>query len=214
MFPFLFLQGGFRNIPLLFENVRAHTAFYSRYIYPRFGFRLFSSLLYDIHWSNVFLENTLWKIGVKMESVCPAVSLVLSCLCLASVFFRLPLWKRTAAVAAVLVSYPINSALYTALYFLPVIIIFLRDSTETDRSGWFLVPSLILLSPVQIPIPYAVLGIREAVLCNLTNILQNLAAFLILLVFAWSGIRSCMKAARKRLCRQATDKQVHFREPV
>ena len=200
--PFFFIQGGFRSIPCLFENVKAHTAFYSRYVFPRFGFRLFSSLFMDIHWENAFLENTLWKIGIKMERFFPAINIILSCCCLLTVLFDLPLWKKTAALAAVLINYPVNSGLYTALYFLPVIMLFLKEEPVSFRNSLLLLLFLLILSPIQVPIPYSFLGIQDPVLCNLTNICQNFAAFLIFLIFAWTGVRVAFRTVRASISLQ------------
>ena len=185
--PFLFIQGGFRNIPLLLENVQAHTAFYSRLIYPRFGFRLFSSLFYNLHWNQPFLEHNLWKVAEKMEAVFPHIDLVLSLGCLSCLFADLPDWKKTVAIATVLVNYPVNSGLYTALYYLPCLMLFLKEASESKYNLFLVILFLLILSPLQIAFPYQALGIQAPDLFNLTNIYQNLSSYLIFLISAAAG---------------------------
>ena len=194
--PFLFIKGGFKNLPLLFDNVKAHTAFYGRYIYPRFGFRLFSSLLYSLHWIQPLPENTLWKIAEKMESVFPFLDLVFSAGCICCLFSDVPEWKKTAAVAAVLVNYPVNSGLYTAMYYLPVVILFLKDSSESRLNYCMLILFLFILSPLQIPFPYSSIGIQDPDLFNLTNLYQNISSYAIFLIFAFIGFSSAVKCLR------------------
>ncbi len=185
--PFLFIKGGFRNIPLLLENVQAHTAFYSRLIYPRFGFRLFSSLFYNLHWNQPFLENNLWKVAEKMEAVFPHIDLVLSLGCLSCLFADLPGWKKTVAIATVLVNYPVNSGLYTALYYVPCLMLFLKEAAESKYNLFLIILFLLILSPLQIAFPYQALGVLASDLFNLTNIYQNLASYLIFLICAGAG---------------------------
>ena len=185
--PFLCMQGGFANLPLLFENFGAHTAYYTRFIYPRFGFRLFASISYDTTFLDPFLNDNLWKLGDRLFRFMPAVDTLLACLCLAHACVCKRRWEAAAAILLVLVNYPVNSGYYTALYLLPAAALLLSCDALTRRDLWYAALLVLIFNPVQIPLPYALLGIADPILCNTTDILRNLAAYALFVLFAAKG---------------------------
>ena len=186
--PFLCMEGGFSNLPLLLDNFSAHTAYYTRLIYPRFGFRLFASITYDTTFCDPFLNANLWRLGEKLYRFMPWVDGALACCCLGGVFALKQPWERLAAIMLVIVNYPVNSGYYTALYLLPAIMLLLASQEVTPFNGLCLCLFLVVLNPVQIPIPYRTLGVADPILCNVTDILRNLAAYALFVLFAVRGV--------------------------
>ena len=196
--PFFCVEGGFSNLPLLIENFGAHTAYYTRFIYPRFGFRLFASMTYDTSFANTFLNDNLWRLGDKLFRYMPAVDAILACCCLTGALVNTRRWEAVAAIMLVLVNYPVNSGYYTALYLLPAIAMLLSCPQLTRKDIPIAVLFLIVLCPVQIPIPYASWGITDPILCNLTGIFHNLAAYALFFIFAFKGVVALVSTIRVR----------------
>ena len=185
--PFLCMEGGFANLPLLLENFGVHTDYYTRLIYPRFGFRLFASLTYDTPFVNPFLDDQLWKLGDKMYRVMPVVDALLALGCALCMLTCRRRFEAVLAVMLILVNYPVNSGYYTALYLLIPLTMLLDCDTLASEDLWTLGLIIAVIAPVQIPIPYALLGVREPILCNLSYLLHNLAAYALFVLFAVKG---------------------------
>lgn len=186
--PFLLLRGGFDNLRLLLENFGAHTAYYRRLIYPRFGFRLVASLTYDVPWASPFLADQFWKAGDALYAVAPYFDIAASIGCAAFALLASRRWEAALAIMLVLVNYPVNSGAYTALYLLPVIAMYLSCDGLTKRDRWILAAFILLLSPLQLPFPKSLMLPGESILCNLTDILRNFAAYALFIVFGARGI--------------------------
>ena len=196
--PFVFMKGGFGNLPLLLENFGAHKAFYDRLTYPRYGFRLFSSLAYDLCWANPWLERNVWKLGEKLLLATPWADLLFTALCLVYALLAGDLWRKAAAIAFVLINYPVNSGAYTALYLFPVIALYLSCGALRKRDLWYAACFLLILSPVQLPLPYDLLGITQGVMVSLSDILRNLVVYGLFLVFAAKGAVAGVRFLRGR----------------
>ena len=192
--PFVFLQGGFSGLPLLFENFGAHAAYYRRLIFPRFGFRLFASLTYDAPWASAFLRDQFWKAGDKLYMVMPVVDVLLSIGCALTALFRKRRFEAALAIALILINYPVNSGAYTSLYLLPVIAMYLSCDELTKRDRWLLAAFVVILQPLQLPFPRFLLQPGESVLCNTTDILRNIAAYAL---FAGYGVRGYFLLKKK-----------------
>ncbi len=187
LLPFLFMQGGFSALPLLLKNFGAHTAYYRRLIYPRFGFRLFASLTYDVPWASAFLRDQFWKVGDKLYAVMPAADVLLSLGCAAFSLLARRRWAAVAALMLILVNYPVNSGAYTTLYLLPVVAMFLSDGAAGKYDNWALAAFIVILSPLQIPFPQFLMQPGESILCNLTDILRNVTAYALFAAFGACG---------------------------
>lgn len=194
--PFLCIEGGFANLPLLMENFGAHAAFYTRRIYPRFGFRLFSSIAYDAPFANAFLNDNLWKLGEKLDRVMPGVDALLCLGCASCALLGRRPFERVLGVMLILVNYPVNSGYYTALYLLPALSLLLGEAVWR-RGDWATLFLLVaIVQPVQLPLPYGLFGITEPILCNLTDILRNLAAYALFVRFAVTGVLALVGTLR------------------
>ncbi len=200
--PFLCMRGGFASLPLLFENFGAHTAYYTRFIYPRFGFRLFASIAYDTTFLNPFINANLWKLGDRLFRLMPAVDTLLACLCLVHACVCKRRWEAVAAIMLVLVNYPVNSGYYTALYLLPAAALLLSCDALTRRDLWYAALFLLVFNPVQIPLPYVLLGIADPILCNTTDILRNLAAYAMFVFFAVKGAVGSVGFIQTHFCKK------------
>jgi hypothetical protein len=196
--PFLLIQGGFKNLPLLLENVRAHVAFYDVYTYPRYGFRLTGSLFYESHWANAFLENNLWKVSLLMYRVLPWVDVLLSLGCVCFSAFSGKKWLRALALMLVIINYPLNSGSYTALYLLPVMALLLSDESLTRKALWCFIPLMLILQPLQIALPYGRLGMTDPVLCSFTDLIRNFSCYGLFVVL---GIIGFLRVGKKLMGR-------------
>ena len=201
LLPFLCLNGGFHNVPLLLENVQAHKAFYDMYIYPRYGFRLLASIFYDAHFTLPWLENNLWRVSEILYRVFPAVDALLSVGCLCTVFTDRPQWQKTLAVMLVLVNQPLNSGAYTAVYLLPPLLLLLTEraagKSESKGTVATLAALLVLLSPLQLALPWRALGMTAPILCSLSDVLRNVVCYALFTVYAVKGFAGAGQALRR-----------------
>lgn len=202
LLPFLCIEGGLRNLPLLLSNVQAHVAFYDIYTYPRYGFRLLGSLLYNTHWTVSWLENNLWRVSEWMYRLCPILDAVLSVGCVLAAWRCEKKWQKVLALTLVLINYPLNSGMYTALYLLPAVALLLSDDSLTTRAFWCLVPLTVILSPVQIALPWEALHMTDPVLCSLSDILKNLACYGLFAGFGVWGFLALMQLYLKNVKRR------------
>jgi len=142
--PFLFFKHGFGNIPQLLKNLKINAVSYNVCAsYPRFG--LPSMTCFVMRFFHYY-DYTVIFWAKLIAYALAAASCVLS-LVVKDKFLAVSL------VALMLVNFPENSALYTGLYLLPVVLYFM--STLTHRS---LVANLVIgisfvvmLMPLQIP---------------------------------------------------------------
>lgn len=200
LLPFLFLNGGFRNIPLLMENVGAHKAFYRMYIYPRYGFRLFASIFYDAHWVQPLLENSLWRVSEWMYRIFPAVDALLAAGCALTLCTGAPLWKKALAAALLMVNWPLNSGAYTALYLLPPLMLLFNEDARSRSAAWTLAALVVILSPLQIALPWQAIGLRDAILCSTSDLVRNVVCYAL---FACYGVGGAVGAVRELMQRRA-----------
>lgn len=125
--PFVFLRGGFSNIPVMFQNMQLNLKAYSSLDgctltagLNRFG-KLFSS---D------------YVVSEQMIGTMRLITVVVCALLLLVVPFLKTNWEKTAAVVVVLIILPSHSGTYCVLYMLPVIVMFLNE--EKHRTVDFL----------------------------------------------------------------------------
>ena len=116
--PFLLLENGFANIPLMFRNVKLNLAAYTS----------------D---TGCTLEALIRYFGAEMPSAAFSVlTYIVSGLLLIGGWFLQRDWERTAAAVLMLIIMPSHSGYYCVLYLLPVAVLFL--SSDKFRSlDWF-----------------------------------------------------------------------------
>jgi len=140
--PFLFLKGGFANVIPWLADVRLNGIAYDHGVFQRFGPR--------------FLLNALENKGAISPSlrdgIVQGLSVLTALLALLGVWtdrFQTTVWKRIGLLVCILVLLPSNSALYTGLYFLPVVVLFLDAEPRAPRDFLYLALFVCLLCPFQ-----------------------------------------------------------------
>ena len=138
--PFLFIEGGFSNIPILLENMKLNTQVYGHAIEGwRFGLRY---LLVTI--LNPELNNRIYDIA-------KVVTYGLFILTLIVAPFMKTKWKKYALLLLPIILLPDNSGGYCILYTIPFFIMFLNEEQHDKRDVIFLVMFILIFNPYQIP---------------------------------------------------------------
>jgi hypothetical protein len=144
--PFFFLKNGLNNIPQFLNNFIANGDAYNyKRIFPRFGLPHL-----------VFLISKFLKIN---NSTIDLLIMISRYFMYAVTFFTIYIffkekdkWKSIAFLTIILIQIPTNSALYTGLYFLPVIILFFESHENPSILNYIYVVLFVLfLDPFQIP---------------------------------------------------------------
>ncbi len=134
LLPFLFLNGGFANIPLMFRNLVLMSNAYSNSDGCTLR-SLFAILHLDpgsgINQAIVFLINIL-------------VVLLL----LAASYFLRKSWEGVLAITLILILIPSNSAYYCLLYLIPVLIMFLNEKKHDSIDAVALISFILIFSPL------------------------------------------------------------------
>lgn len=136
--PFLFFQGGFRNIPLLLKYLPESSDYFAVAIFPRFNFRFWVSLI-----ENPELKMTVYSIVGKISTLCCVGAVIAS-------FFQTKQWKRVMLLLLALVILPVNSAEYTGLYLFIGIVLFLNDEQWSILDAIYLLLMVLILNPFQV----------------------------------------------------------------
>lgn len=185
--PFLLLRGGFGNIPFLLRNLQAHVTVYDRSIYPRCGFRMLASILVSGDFLRAEAGMHLSRIGEAMYRYMPALDILLVLGNISTILFCKVRWKQVAAVMLILVNYPVNSGAYSYLYLLPVIALFLSDTERRPLDWLYFLLFIVIMNPVQVPMPFSWFGLSNLPLINATYILAALSAYLAFVLSALRG---------------------------
>jgi len=117
--PFVFLQGGFSNIPLMFNNIFLNLKAYSSPEGCTFAgsFSKFGQVLT----SNDYIVPDIWVAILKITTV------IISIILLSVLPFFKTQWEKVATVVIILIILPSHSGTYCVLYMIPVIIMFLNE---------------------------------------------------------------------------------------
>jgi len=138
--PFLLIDGGFSNIPILLENLKLNSQHYSRLIEGwRFGLHYLLVTILDPE-----LKDQVYSIAKVITYVFFVISLVVAP-------FMKKLWKKYAVLLLPIIMLPDNSGCYCILYILPFFIMFLNEENHDKRDVVFLVLFLFAFNPYQIP---------------------------------------------------------------
>jgi len=119
--PFIFLHGGFSNIPLMFQNIELNLKTYSM---PE-GCTLAGSIA---KFGQMISAD--YKVPSALITFAKITTIVLSLILLAVVPFFKTTWEKAAAVVIVLIILPSHSGTYCILYLIPVIIMFLNEENH------------------------------------------------------------------------------------
>lgn len=161
--PFLYFQHGFDNIPQFLSNVQMNTQMYDDGLYQRFGLIVLNRLFFGaLHaYDTVYAE-----VGYI---VAKGAVILLSLLSIFLFFIERVTWKKIMMISIIIAYLPSNNGFYCALYFLPGLLLFLRDQQGRKIDWAYMFLFCVVLNPLQIPVHGIVIS----------WILSNLAVFII-----------------------------------
>lgn len=137
--PFLFIEGGFSNIPLLLNNMKLNSEQYSHMIEGwRFGLRYLLVLIYPE------LNNNVYDIAKIITYVFFVLSLIVAP-------FLKTKWKKYAVLLSPIILMPENSGGYCILYILPFFVMFLNEEKHNKSDIIYLFLFILIFNPYQIP---------------------------------------------------------------
>jgi hypothetical protein len=137
--PFLFIEGGFANIPQLFANIKLNSEHYSHLVESwRFGLRYIIVFFTPSDSYNGIYDG--FKI---MTYILAVISLVVA------PFFKTK-WKKYALLLTLIIMVPDNSGCYSILYMIPFFIMFLNERAHDKRDIIFLILFILIFNPFQI----------------------------------------------------------------
>lgn len=165
--PFLFFKGQFGNITQIINNLSVFSESYSPYrIFPRFG------LTHIFAWGMVGLnvDKSVSDIILLIPKIFVFMAFLMS---LGLFFYEKNSWKRMALLSLPLIMLPTNSAFYCGLYFIPVILFFLKNNEGRSLDFAYMLLFCVFLNPFQLPV---IKGI------NISQFFANVALLLIWLL--------------------------------
>jgi hypothetical protein len=146
--PFIFFKNGFNNIPQFFNNFLENGDQYNyKQFFPRFGLPHL-----------VFCISKFLKLNNNVDLLILLSRFLIYALTVFTlyIFFKeKDKWKSIAFLTIILIQIPINSALYTGMYFFPVIILFFKSFKTPSILNYIYVFLFVLfLNPFQISINF------------------------------------------------------------
>ena len=169
--PFFFLEGGLRNIPILFKNLQKASELFEDLVFPRFNFRFWASQI-----ENAELKALVYAVVKKLSALCCIAAVAAS-------YFQTQQWKRIMLILLALVIFPVNSAEYTGLYLFVGIILFLNEKQWSLLDAFYMVFIVLILNPFQVIV-------HE---CNYTTWAMNLSASAMLILLLADTVYQMIK---------------------
>lgn len=132
--PFLFLKGGFANIPVFLNNVRENFSLYENTI----GCGLDSMLrALGLHYPN-------------MVSFSRIITYLISALILLTYTSEQKKWKKLLGLSMIIIMLPNHSEGYNVLMLLPVTVMFLNEKEHSKLDWIYLICFILLYCPLYI----------------------------------------------------------------
>jgi len=168
--PFIFLHGGFSNVPLMFQNMKLNLQSYSSIE----GCTLAASLN---RFGQTFIKDFI--LPDMVIAVMKLATVLISIVLLAVVPFLKFNWEKVAAVVLVLIILPSHSGTYCILYMLPVIVMFLNEEKHRNIDFLYL---------------FCMIMISWDFICNATYIFNfNLAVPIMVIALSITGMLNIKK---------------------
>lgn len=143
--PFLWFDNGFANIPQFIDNVKNHNDEYITAFFPRYGLIVLNTFL-KIYFQ---IPEVIYKIGYVLSKYSMFVLAIISVF----LFFKeKSTWKQLAMVSFIIAYIPANNGFYCGLYFIPSILIFLKNNEGRKIDCLYMILFCVFLNPVQIVI--------------------------------------------------------------
>lgn len=133
--PFIFLHGGFSNIPLMFQNMTMNLNAYTSIE----GCTLTASVF---HFGSLF--DSSYEMSQSAMNLMKNVTYVISGLLLVLAPFYRQYWKKVAAAVMVLLILPSHSGYYCTMYLIPVIILFLNEEQHRNVDFVYLIAFILI----------------------------------------------------------------------
>lgn len=180
--PFLFFKNGIYNIPQFFKNFieNGNNYDYTKF-FPRFGLPHLA-----------FLFAKFFKLKPEVFDLIISISryfiYLLALLTLYLFSIEKAKWKQIAFLIILLIQLPQNSALYTGLYFLPVIFLFFESHNNNNRIEYIYVLLFILfLNPYQIPFEVSINS--KHYLLTINSFVSNISILLIWFLLLFNALK-------------------------
>lgn len=133
--PFLFLHGGFSNIPLMFQNMSLNLSDYTSIE----GCTLTASVY---HFGR--LLNSSYEMSQSTMDFMKNVTYIISGILLLLAPFYRNKWKKVAAAVIVLLVLPSHSGYYCTMYLIPVIVMFLNEEKHRNVDFIYLISFILI----------------------------------------------------------------------
>jgi len=134
--PFLLIQSGFANIPLVLRNLNLNSALYSQISEYHLGLKPLVSGICALNRFNL------------IAVVKPAILLLLAVSIVVATAFK-ENWKKFGILSIVIILMPDNSSYYCALYLFPIIVLFFNEKSHTVIDYLYMVCFILILLPYQ-----------------------------------------------------------------
>lgn len=177
--PFLFLEGGFSNVPILLNNLEISTDTYRMGSFKRFGLG--------------YIVSNVLKIGKDpggvgtlkfFESITKGMSFLSI---IVAPFLRYK-WKKIAVITCVLIMLPVNSAFYSGLYLLPVVVMFLNETNEMKSRSFMTWIYCILFMFIITPLQFSEISLY----------IPNMSVFTLWIIILLDGLICTLNSLKKR----------------
>jgi len=183
--PFIFIKGGFTNIPQWYLNVKTANLSYL-YGFQGDRFSRFGYYYFLPYWHKLPVIGALVP-KETLHMVLSPLMRFLSLFALGLGFTEKTPWKKIAMLVSILILLPVNSALYCGLYMFPVIVLFFNEKKRTQNDFLYMILFILLLNPLQV----------ESGIINFTTIFTNLSVFVIFFSIMIEQLGKLIAANRK-----------------
>lgn len=141
--PFLYFEHGFGNIAQFVSNLQLNAKAYDEALYPRFGLVIYNRIIMVL----LHLEHSIFhSIGYMIAKY----SILMMALISLFLFFKEESkWKQLMLLTMTIVWIPTNNAFYAGLYYIPVILLFLKENEGRKIDIMYMLLYCLLLNPIQ-----------------------------------------------------------------
>lgn len=173
--PFLFVKGGFQNIPQFILNLQANSAEYAAKPYRGLNYRFWMK---ELHLLSTSFLGTLWRRGLLL------VHYAMVALALLSALFQKNRWKKLSLLMFAVALFSKNNGDYWALFLLPGIVLFLNEETQPPVNFLYILGFILILNPFQIV---------DASGLNWTSALRNLSCMACFFALTMDSVLSMIR---------------------
>lgn len=138
--PFLFLKGGFGNVPLWWRNFQLQTELYEFIQNKKLGWRYFIAYDATLAYEDKIELRDIWSPAFNILAVFGIVTNV----------FQNKKWISIGVLVCIILLLPSSCEYYCLLYLLPVILLYLNEKQKEWTDLLYLPVFLMLLCPYQI----------------------------------------------------------------